>query len=68
VRNERKPAPKRSPAVARAWTRRDREITARLDHAFSNESVVLEQRLVAEEMTAIGTPWSDETWMEGREG
>jgi hypothetical protein len=42
--------------------RRDREITRRLEELFSDGALNEEQLRTAEELDAVGTDWSDESW------
>jgi metal-responsive CopG/Arc/MetJ family transcriptional regulator len=43
-------------------SRRNWDITRRLDSLFLEDSVAAEQRRVAAEMESVGTDWSDEAW------
>lgn len=43
-------------------TRRDADITRRLDALFADEAIREDQRRDAEALEALATPWSDERW------
>lgn len=42
--------------------RSDAEVTRRLNEIFGNPEIAAEQLRVADEIDAVGTDWSDETW------